>query len=310
MRILYITLITIIISISHTYGFAQGSTSSGDIKMTNWSLGRINFTLSDSLKLTGRNHNIYFVDIKAKTLSDIDSSDYWKGKINSINNKISKSRLTNNLTSIILDSDFFVAFYNDKAIDSDIIKLEAQKSFDNTILEMSFEGKSGKEDEMLRGIKIITNSFEKSSPYGFNIGNGSITSTPGINEHTRATFKDDNNNIKLEISTQVATQYLNSHPLEDIEHEIKGFALDGITLKVLKNTERTVAGFNGYEGMITLETKDEIPEFRFTWFTPGVTADSFKPEIRIKATGPIENIEEFKMIWEIILNSLSIRKQS
>ena len=122
-----------------------------------------------------------------------------------------------------------------------------------------------------------------------------------------AGFKHDKNSLELNISTHVATANLNKHPLDDIDYEIKGLAQDGLTLKVLKNEPREVAGFAGNEGLITYEGKNEPAQFRFTWFTPGVTADAFKPEILIKVHGPLDKMEEFKMIWEEILRSLKMR---
>ncbi len=283
----------------------------GEKKMKNWSLGRIDFNLSQQYMLSGRIQNIYYVDVTTTSLAGMNAEDVFRNKIKYIKEQhIKAGNKEKSIQIKEIEPGFNAIFYQENSSSPELVKLEAQKIVNNDLLEMSFEGKAGKENEMLRGISIIAKSYHAGISHGFNVGAGSITSTPGLNEYARASFKEHENKIVLNISSQVATPHLNHHPLQDIEDEIKGLTNDGIILKVIKNEERTVAGFNGYEGLISFNDGKEEPQFRFTWFTPGITADSFSPEILIKARGPLKNIDSFKTIWEELLKSLKIRREN
>ena len=295
--------------------YVEGSTKQpqriGDKKMKNWSLGRIDFDLSQQYKLLGRNQNIYYVDVTSTSISELKAEEVWRDKVKTIKAKHIKSGNKEETIRIKeIEPNFKAIFYHTDTSSPELVKLEAQKSVKNSLLEMKFEGKTDKENDMIRGLSIIANAYHTDTPYGFNVGSGSVTSTPGLNEYARATFNDQVHKIDLNISTQVATTHLNQHPLHDIEDEIKGLTNDGIILKVLKNEDRSAAGFKGYEGIISLDDGKEEPQFRFTWFTPGETADSFKPEILIKVHGPLKNIDLFKATWEELLNSIKIRREN
>lgn len=280
----------------------------GEVKMKSWSLGRIDFNLPKQFEIKGRAQSIYHVHVTTTPLNGKPAAEIWSDKLNKI--KTIHSAAGNKQETVIIreiDSNFPVAIYRENTTMPELVTLEGQKKVDNDILTLKFQGKAGKEPDIIRLLTITAEGYHADIPYGFNVGAGSITSKPSRNEYATASFTDDSN-VELRISIQTAGTYLNKHSLDDIEHEIKGLALDGITLKVLKNAEITVAGFDGYEGQISLESQSEAPEFRFTWFTPGVTADAFKPEILLKVHGPLKNIEAFKPVWEEILKSLKIRR--
>jgi len=307
----FFTQILLVLTIGFS-AFVEGNTqqvkNSGDNKMKSWSLGRIDFSIPQQYVLSGRTQNIYYVDVSEIPLEGRKPEDVWISKVKEIKAKHIKAGYKEETTQIKeMEPSFNVIFYQDNPTSPELVKFEAQKTVGDNLLEMSFEGQAGKESDMLRGLSIIANAYHEGVSYGFNVGTGSITSTPGLNEYARAGFKDQEYGTKINVSTRVATKNLNDHPLDDVKYEIKGLAQDGIKLKVLKNVERVVAGFKGYEGHISLESQNEEPEFRFTWFTPGVTADSFKPEILIKVHGPLKDIEAFKVIWEELLKSLKIR---
>ena len=288
--------------------YAKNAHSPGEIKMKKWSLGRIDFSLPQDYVLVGRTQNIYYVDVLEKKLPANGIGAMWEATQVDVRKKHTGAGYPeSSIQTKEIEADFKVIFYKKNKSNPDLVSLLAMKTIDKTVLEMEFEGKVGKENDMQRGITIIAHAYQPGAVSGFSLGEGSITSTPGVNESSRASFRDNKNGMELNVSTHVATSYLNKHPLDDIDHEIKGLAQDDISLKVLKNEQREVAGFAGYEGLITFEGKDEPAQFRFTWFTPGVTADPFKPEILIKVHGPLGKMDDFKKVWDELLKSLKMR---
>ena len=307
--ILSITFISILFA-TYVVGGTPSPQKTGDIKMINWSLGRIDFNLPKQYKLLGRSQNIYYVDVSTTPIEKYNFDDIFNKKLNLIKEQyIKMGNEKDSLQIKDVDEKFRAIFYHDDPTNPNVIKLSALMSLEENILAMNFEGQKGKEDDMIRGISIIANSFHKDIPYGFNVGSGSITSTPGLNEYTHSSFNDPTTGITINISTQVATSNLNNHPLYNIKDEIKGLAEDGVILTVIHNQENTVADLNGHEGHISLDDGKNDTQFRYTWFTQGETANSFKPEILIKAQGPLKNMNSFKTTWNTILKSLKIREK-
>ena len=288
-------------------GYAISENKSGGVKMTDWSLGRIDFSIPSQFELRGRSQSIYHVDVTTNLLNGKTSADVWNEKLKKIKAiHVNATKNNEQITIEEIEPGFPVVAYRENASSQLFITVEGQKTVGNSLLSLKYQGRAGKEKDIMNLLSITAEGYQVGVSHGFNVGAGSVTSKPSVNEYARALFKQVNS-VELSVTVKTAGKQLEQQPLEDIDHEIKGLARDDMTLKVLKNEEREVAGFLGYEGHITIEGKDESPQFRFTWFTPGVTADSFRPEILIKVHGPVEKIEEFKPIWEKLLKSLRMR---
>lgn len=284
---------------------------SKDIAMKSFSLGRIDISIPSDFSFTGRTQTIYHVDASTIPLTNNTGSEIWTNRLDEIKQEHIKAG--NNHDSIEVQhtsSGLKVVFYNANPGYPDQTFLEAQQDLGDHILSLKYQGKSEKQENMLKLVSIVSDSYTQDIPYGFNIGRGSITSKPSRNEHASAGFVAKTNNIELFITTQTSGKYLSDHPLEDIDHEIEALSKEGVTLKVLKNYKKTIEGFEGYEGRIFVESQSEEPIFRFTWFYSGITADSFNPEILIKATGPKKHMDTFNHAWDEIIESLKMRPEN
>jgi len=147
--------------------------NNGENNMKDWSLGRINFTLSGQFELTGRNQNIYFVDVTTVASGNHKPNEILSNKIKLINEKnIKNSNNKSEIKVTELEPNLHAIFHQENPSTPSIVKLEAYKIIEDIILEMIFEGKSGKEKDMLRCISIISDSYLSGIPYGFNVGAG------------------------------------------------------------------------------------------------------------------------------------------
>lgn len=273
------------------------------INMKQMSLGRFNFSLPKEFELVGRHQSIYHVAVETLPLQDKSPDDIWHKRIKKIKAKKVSSKM---LWETEVHPGFPAVFYQEDP-SVPCVTLEAQKTLEDHLLILKYEGKKGMEKDILRLISITAGGYKKGTSKGFNIGVGSLTSKPSLNEHARIRFKNKALQTEVSIDTQTVGRVLNEHPLDDVSNEIKGLALEGIKLKVLKDKKRTVADFPGFEGLVILDAPDEEPIFRYTWFFQGEPKNSFKPEILITVNGPAKHLESVNEIWENLLKSLHPR---
>jgi hypothetical protein len=279
-----------------------------ELKIKQLSLGRFDFCLPIQFELIGRHQSIYFVEIWTNPLQDQSPEILWQLCLTKINDENTFEDSTYKITWIgEINPGFPFVFYQPDS-EEPTVTLEAQKTIENHLLLFKYDGKKGMEKEILRLISIIADEYQYGIPYGFNVGLGSVTSIPGINEQAFAKFVTENLKTEVSIYTQTVGNILNDKPLDDISNEIKHHKLEGIDLKVLKDNERIVSEFSGFEGLILLDFPNEEPIFRYTWFFQGEKTNSFKPEILIECTGPASLLDSWHGIWENLLKSFSPRK--
>lgn len=280
----------------------------GKLEYNQLSLGRFDFSLPEQFELIGRNQSIYFVEVMTQPIKDISSDSLWHLRLDKIRseNTPREQPLVTVLNEEMINGLQTVSYQKDPS--RQVVTVEAQKAFKDHILILTYEGKKGREKDILRLISITVEGYQIGVHRGFNVGFGSITSIPGLHEHAFANFNDKIKQTELTIENQTVGNVFNEHPLDDISDDIKNFALNGIKIKVLKDNRRSVADLPGFEGLITFDGTDEEPIYRYTWFFQGETANSFKPEILIKMTGPTEHLDIANEIWENLLKSFSPRK--
>ena len=274
--------------------------------MKQMSLGRFNFSLPKEFDLVGRHQSIYHVAVETVPLQDKSPDDLWHKRIEKIKAKKVFSKM---LWETEVHPGFPAVFYQeDPSVPR--VTLEAQKTLENHLLILKYEGKKGMEKDILRLISITAGGYKKGTSKGFNIGVGSLTSKPSLNEHARIRFKNKALQTEVSIDTQTVGRVSTHHPLDDVSNDIKDLALQGIKLKVLKDKKRTVADFPGFEGLVIFDVPDEEPFFIYTWFFHGEAGgNSFKPKILIKVTGPAKHLEPVTGILENLLNSLHVRSE-
>ncbi len=271
--------------------------------MKKWCLGRFDFSLPDEFEPAGRSHSIYHVEAKTIPLNDATAQDRWTDRLREI-------EAAQPLHTLEVGVGYPAVFYQANPSMPHLITLEAQRPFDDHVLTLKYEGLKEKEADIKRLIEIAAEGYQPGIASGFCVGVGSITSKPSRNEHAMARFAHVDGKIELAMATQTPGVYLTPHPLDNVEDDIKYLATEGIRLDVLKNEERVVAGLDGFEGRVLMNSPNEEPTLRFTWFYAGVTADSFNPEILIEIKGPDANRGAMEAYWEDLLTSFRLREAS
>jgi len=281
----------------------------GDFFMEKYSQGRLDYVLPKNFKQKGRDQSIYSVKVKEISLNNKSLLEDWTNRVEQFRLKHLASG--NNIDTMSVGEilpGFYYAFYHEDD-DLDVITVEAHKLIGDNVLCLKYTGMVGKEKNMLRQVSGPAEGYRPNINRGFNIGEGSLTSGPSINEMTFAVFEDDRGMFELSIRTDTVGSYLNKGPLDNIAYEIEGLRIEGIVLKVEQKGERVVAGFPGEEGLVTFENpKEKEANFKFTWFYTGETAKAYKPEIRIKLIGKLDDLEVAKKVWTNLMNSITMRK--
>lgn len=276
------------------------------LNMKPMSLGRFNFSLPKEFELSGRHQSIYGVEVTTEALQDQSPDNLWHKRLERIKTKIAPGE--GKLWEKEVSPGFPAVFYQLDPLALSVT-VEAQKILKDHILTLKFRGSKGVEDKILQLISFTAEAYKKNAPQGFNVGPGSITGETSVNEHAFIEFENKALQTEVSIDTQTVGRVSTEHPLDDVSNEIKGLALEGIKLKVLKDKKRTVADFLGFEGLVILDAPDEEPIFRYTWFFQGEPENSFKPDILITVMGPAKHLESANEIWGNLLKSLHVRSE-
>lgn len=158
-------------------------------------------------------------------------------------------------------------------------------------------------------ISLTAEDYRPDSAHGFNVGVGSLVSPPSINEHASATFETCEDHVQLTVYTHTVGSTPSKSPLDNIDDEIKGLGAEGIKLKVVRHETRQVAGFSGEQALVELkDPAQNLSGFRYTWFYPGETANGVKPLIRIQLNGSKEFEKQATMVWNRLMDSMSMRQ--
>ena len=129
--------------------------------MKKWSLGRIDFSLPQDYVLVGRTQNIYYVDVSEKKLPANGIGAMWDKTLVDVRKEhIGAGFSESSIQAREIETGFKALFYKKNASNPDLVSLRAQKTIGKMLLEMEFEGKEGKENDMLRGITIIANAYQ------------------------------------------------------------------------------------------------------------------------------------------------------
>lgn len=305
----YITLITIlfttIVGCGKQIEQTKVTVNQGDNKMTTWHLGRIGFELPEQFQLTARGQQIYHVNITVISAGSQSAEQHWLSTLSEIQHSGEQAHL---IKEGILMPGVPSLFYHEKSTLPIEISMVAQKMIGDAVITATFQGKQGYEEDIARLVSYVLDSYQTGYETGFSIGPGVITTKPSRSEHATATFDDPVTDIELSIETQTAGVRLAEEPLADIEEEIAAFSSEDFEMKVLKHKNRIVGGFQGVEGIISFGDTNKEATLRYTWFTPGTTADSFAPEISIKAVALEKESKVFEQHWTALLDSLVLRR--
>lgn len=268
-------------------------------------LGRFSFELSTDYYKSGQEQSMYNVSLHTELGSKVSPEQRWQERLALLNNnQVNKVELTR-------QGELFkgvpAVFYNQQNSAEYATTLLAQKLYNDIILVAQYKGQIGKEESIVKLMKIVFDGFQYGKGAGFSVGDGILVSKPSVNEHARMSFRHMHKQIEMSVSTHTVGNVINEHPLIDIASEKESLAIDDIDLEVLKNEIKTVNKIKGAEGIVSIMDEQGDKRYRFTWFVQGTKGNSLQPEILIKALIPEADFRAFVKDWEILINSFQLR---
>lgn len=271
-----------------------------------WCIGRFRLTSTPPLKLAGRSQSIYRVDACTIPLTSQSADALWSEKLTRIRSLTPPRGVSQTIIRTFeLSSGVRAVWFFPSSTLTSVHRLEAMKPTMDHALEAGFNAEPGKESLAEQLLVNVINAYVPGTEHGFCIGQGSITSEPGVSEQALASFVHrELSEFRVSFDTHTVREPATQHPLSDIAIEQSEFAAAGGNLIVLRDAQRTVADIPGREGRVSVVSPGEAPFVRFTWHFPGVGQRSDLPEILIDGFAPTEQQATLEMAWEGMLQSV------
>jgi hypothetical protein len=268
-------------------------------------IGRFQLTVPETLRVTGRSQSIYSVDIRTMPLPPDGVQALWQDRLSHLQ---SLSPPPGEKSAIIrrfeLQPGIPGIWYFGTSYATDVRNLEAIRPLADHAVLVTLDGEAGRETVVETLVRNVLNAYVPSQSQGFCVGNGSITSEPGTNEHAGIGFEHKIlHGVEISFDTQTV-KVPDTRTFSNLYEEKEIVNANGGKLAVLLDHQRSVAGLEGKEMRISVTSPNETPSVRFTWHFTGVPADSSKPMINIKAVAPSAEQKSLETIWEGVLQSV------
>jgi len=203
-----------------------------------------------------------------------------------------------------LQTGISAVWYFGTSYATDLRNLEAIRPFADHAVLVKLDGEAGRETIVETLVRNVLNAYVPVEAQGFCVGNGSITSEPGINEHAGIGFEHKKlHGMEISFDTQTVKEP-DTRTFSNLDEEKEVVNANGGKLAVLLDHQRSVAGLEGKEIRISVTSPNETPTVRFTWHFAGIPADSSRPMINIKAVASTAEQKSLETIWEGVLQSV------
>lgn len=176
--------------------------------MNKWNLGRLDFSLPEQFEIIGRYQSIYSVIVKTSPLQNTTAVAIWNKRLKEIRSiHLANGYSSETLRITEINPGFPAVFYHENSAAPKSVTLEAHKPVPGNVLKLSFTGKIGAKNDMLRLISLTAEDYRPGVWNGFSVGSGSLIGPPSKYEHARATFKDKKTKTVLKIHLHTAGRY-------------------------------------------------------------------------------------------------------
>ena len=267
--------------------------------------GRFRLVIPADFKISGRSQSIYRVDISTVPIPAGGFKAFWDARLARVRPPGS-SRDTGqlNFTTLELLPGVPAVWYVGNPAAPQIRNLEAAKLVGDFAALAARSGEAGKESSVELLVRTVLDAYVPATNSGFCVGNGSITSEPGLNEHALLSLEHKNTqNFEFRLETRTVSSP-DTQTYSDVEEEKELVHSGGGKLSVLRDDARTVAGLEGKEIAISVAPGAEAPFLRFTWHFAGVSDSSAKPAINIVGSAPVSHQAELQKTWDALLQSV------
>ena len=129
--------VLVMILTTHGNNLASATKASGVKNMTNWSLGRIDFSFPTQFQLVGRSQSIYHVEVMTSILNGKNANEIWDEKLKKIKAAHLAAAKDNEKIKIEeIEPGFHVVIYRENKSSKLFMTIEGQKDLGNSILEL------------------------------------------------------------------------------------------------------------------------------------------------------------------------------
>jgi hypothetical protein len=257
------------------------------------------------MAVTGRSQSIYAVAVSTVPLPPGGIQTLWNSRLAKVHPIAvpNQSEKDNTGTFELLPGTRAVWYLRDPASPR-VRNIEAAKISGEFAVLANTSGETGKESIVEDLVRIVMNSYAPATSAGFCVGNGALTSAPSSEEEslislTHKKIKD----FQIAFSTRVVSRP-DTRTYSDVDEERELAESNGGSLSVIREQKRTVAGLEGKEISISVNSPGEPPSVRFTWHFAGVPQNSFKPMINIVGSAPLPEQAQLQNVWDSLLQSI------
>jgi hypothetical protein len=268
-------------------------------------IGRFQLTVPDPMVVAGRSQSIYDVDVRTLLIPPGGIDVLWNARLAKIRPIAPDKEFhpASFRTFELLPGTRAVWFIGNPS-SPQLREIEALMPSGNHAVLIVTGGEAGKEPVVENLVRIVLNSYVSSTTQGFCVGDGAVTSVPGVDEQTLISLdhmKVEDFEIRFEtqnISGEGAEAYSDQGEEKETSHS------GDARMSVLRDGPRVVAALEGKESEIFLAPPQESALVRLTWHFPGVPGNTSKPMINIVAMCPAKYRAELEKIWDALLNSV------
>src|ERR1051326_8800480 len=249
-------------------------------------IGRFQFSLPETLTVTGRKQTIYTVDVSTIASPPGGAMTVWNERMSRIN-ALSPPQGVNRVVArtFQLQTGVPAVWYFRSKESPELLALEAMKALPDHVLivnrgadldapERQVILQGGGQEIVERLVKNVIDAYVPAATLGFCVGYGAITSKPSKNEETRIMLGHRSlGDLKIRIETHTVTAP-DTRTYSDLDEESHQAAARGGQMTVMSEAARPVAGLPGKEMRISVASPGDRPFVRFTWHFSGVPGRS------------------------------------
>ncbi len=272
------------------------------------SVGRFDFVLPASWRLTGRDQRIYMLKVWNENIdSSTSPKQLWETHLSVLKSNATALQPDALIREISLQGGLSGAWSQASPRYPDDLKLLVMKPMADHTLFLEAEASVGRESIAEEVVAEVANGYVPSSPDGFSVGNGAFVMKPSEDEHAGSSFINEEG-LELSIKTDTVAEPIAEISDSEDQGDAEAIREAGGKLQVLSKRPRVVADLPGQERRVQLKDKEKKSELVYFWACPGQPSNGLQPRILIQGSSPLARRMALDSAWDQLLDSFRKRR--
>lgn len=268
-------------------------------------IGRFQFTLGSTLLPRGRYQSIYGVEVSTVAAAPGQATLLWAERLAALR---SGPKPPGAAERILRGFELLPAvpavLYHETPDNPGLVTLLAGKPFGDHLLLVARSADVAAAANLEKLVRGVVLGYRPAGQQGFDVGFGTLTSEPGVNEEARLTLTHAAlPEFDIRFDSHNVREPERADPLQDFEQDRQRLA-GGVALSLLRNQPRRAAGLEGREGWVQFAYKTGENSLRLSWSYPGVAGQATTPAIMIVATARQQDRPALAAAWDMMLGSM------